>query len=538
MSAPRARALACALVLTFAGGVRAQQAPASAGGPTSPDNWWLLDPGADRMNGISGERAFRELLAGLKPKRGVVVAIIDSGIDTAHAELHGSLWLNPKETAAGDGDGDGLVGDVRGWDYIGGPGGKDVDGDTFEMTRQYAALRQRFDVPAPDTTSAQARADYAHYRELRDKVAAKRTEALANQSQVEQIGQAIDRAMVLLRQALGTQPVTVDNVRKLTALRTDLAMARSAFLQLAAAGLSPADIDRARHDARSDLEFHLNPDFDPRPVVGDNYADVNQRAYGNSDVTGPDAMHGTHVAGIVLGVPGNREKLEDGTPAVRIMTIRAVPDGDERDKDIANGIRYAVDHGANIISMSFGKDESPQKSVVDAAARYADAHGVLMVHAAGNDGANLDSATDFPNRYFLDGGQAANWMEVGASSWKGAEVLAADFSNYSKTRVDLFAPGVDILSTLPGDAHGRLSGTSMAAPVVSGVAALLMAYFPQLTATQVRQLLLQSATSFANQLVERPGSGDNAGQVRFGDLSVSGGIVNEYAAVKAAQQVK
>lgn len=528
-------ALAFALALALAGAARAQRAPAEPAAATSPDNWWLLDPVKDHVPGIGAERAFTELLAGRKPQRSVVVAIIDSGIDTTHADLHAFLWTNPKETPGSDGDGDGLTGDVRGWDYIGGAGGRDVGQDTYELTRQYAALRARFQSANPDTTSAQGKADYQRYLKLKSEVENKRAAASAEQAQLDQMVPAVQRALGILRQALAPESLTIEHVEKLQSPRTDVAMARIAYLRLAEAGISPDEVERGLDEAKNDLAYHLNPDFDPRPIVGDNYGDVTQRSYGNTDVVGPDPMHGTHVAGIVLGVPGNRELLADGTPAVRIMTIRVVPDGDERDKDVANGIRYAVDHGANVISMSFGKDISPYKGAVDDAVKYADAHGVLLVHAAGNDAQDLDNAPDFPNRYFAAGGQAADWLEIGASSWRGGEQLPASFSNYSKSKVDLFAPGVDIYSTLPENKHGRLSGTSMATPVVSGVAAMLMAYFPSLTAAQVRQLLLTTATSYADQSVARPGEGGNGGSVKFGELSATGGVVSAYNAVKAAE---
>ena len=545
---PLRRALPLTVLLALAPGAALaaqEQAPtAAAAAPAfAPGNWWLLDAAADHFYGTSAERAYHDLLAGRRPARGVVVAIIDSGIDTAHTELHDYLWRNPKEQVDGrDDDGDGLADDVRGWDFIGGPGGKDVKEDSFEMTRRFAVLRKQFQAPNPDTASAQGRADYAEYLKLQAKIEQKRDEAKNEMAQLGRIAPAVERATEILRRALGSDSLTAANVSRLQPTTPDVIMARAQYLQLAEAGITPTQIRMAQEEAQADLQYHLNPDFDPRAaIVGDDYANTAQRNYGNSDVVGPDAMHGTHVAGIVLGVPGNRDKLADGTPAVRIMVLRAVPDGDERDKDIANAIRYATDHGANIISMSFGKGISPQKGAVDDAAKYADAHGVLLVHAAGNDAANLDTAANFPNRYFQAGGEAADWVEVGASSWRGADALAAPFSNYSHTRVDVFAPGVDILSTVPGNGHERLSGTSMAAPVVSGIAAMLMAYYPSLTAVQVKQIVLQSATRYADQMVARPAEdGGEAGgatpQVRFGDLSATGGIVNAYAAVQAAQQ--
>jgi subtilisin family serine protease len=213
------------------------------------------------------------------------------------------------------------------------------------------------------------------------------------------------------------------------------------------------------------------------------------------------------------------------------MGVRAVPNGDERDKDVANAIRYAVDEGAHIINMSFGKSFSPDKELVDAAVRYADENGVLLIHAAGNDGANLAEEENYPNRRYVEGGEAANWITVGASSFS-EDSLAAPFSNYGATQVDLFAPGVQVLSTVPDGEWEPNDGTSMAAPVVSGVAALLMAYFPDLGAAEVKEILLESAVSYSGRMVPPPG--EPAPPVAFGTLSVTGGVVNAYEAVRRA----
>jgi subtilisin family serine protease len=235
----------------------------------------------------------------------------------------------------------------------------------------------------------------------------------------------------------------------------------------------------------------------------------------------------------VRGTPGGIDGIATG---VKIMMVRAVPDGDERDKDIANAIRYAVDNGANVINMSFGKGFSPEKAAVDEAVKYADSKGVLMVHAAGNDGENLAEKPSFPTPAYLSGGRPNNWIEVGASSWKGLDSLAASFSNYGKAQVDVFAPGVDILSTVPGGGYERESGTSMAAPVVTGLAAMLMSYFPNLSAADVKRIILDSATRYADQKVARPGA-ENGEQVPFGSLSVTGAVVNAFSAVKLAEQM-
>ncbi|MEO6446664.1 MAG: S8 family serine peptidase, partial [Gemmatimonadaceae bacterium] len=265
-----------------------------------------------------------------------------------------------------------------------------------------------------------------------------------------------------------------------------------------------------------------------------NPEDLSNRFYGNNDYRGPDASHGTHVAGIIAAKRDNGVGINGEADNVRIMSVRCVPDGDERDKDVANAIRYAVDNGAQIINMSFGKDISPAKRAVDEAVKYADSRGVLMIHAAGNDGVDLAVTPNFPTPVYLDGGRAANWIEVGASSWRGKDALAAPFSNYGKEQVDVFAPGVDILSTVPGGGFERQSGTSMAAPVVSGVAALLMSYFPQLSAADVKRLIVGTAVQYGDTMVARPGAEGPEDRVLFSALSATGGVVNAYEAVKAA----
>jgi cell wall-associated protease len=274
--------------------------------------------------------------------------------------------------------------------------------------------------------------------------------------------------------------------------------------------------------------------------VGDNPSDLNDRNYGNNDVEGPDAQHGTHVAGIIAAVRDNGVGVDGvGGANVRIMSVRTVPNGDERDKDVANAIRYAVDNGASIINMSFGKDQSPYKDAVDAAVRYAEKNDVLLIHAAGNDGEELTLTNTYPNDVFLKGGlfkskESKTWISVGASSASYDASFPASFSNYSKKYVDVFAPGVRIYSTVPGDAYENLQGTSMAAPMVAGIAALVRSYFPDLTAKQVREIILESALPVSLE-VTKPGSEET---VSFGELSTTSAIANAYTAVKMAETVK
>ena len=520
-------AIACAPAAAPAPAPAPVPAPVSTAPLTeAPLNWHLLDA-ADRVPGISLLRAERELLAGKQPKRTVIVAVIDGGVDTSHAALRSHLWMNPLETPGNgrDEDNNGYTDDMRGWNLIGGRDGKNVQWDTFELTR----LASKCSRPtARDSLPASFR---SRCGEIEGELTRKRGEAQGILQQVLQIEGMLAQITPYLRRATRSDTLTKANVEAINSTNDTIRQARGVFLQLLASGLNEDEVQGAKKAYASQVEYGYNPNFDPRPIVGDDYPDTNVKRYGNRDVTGPDPMHGTHVAGIIAS-----QRDGGGTgiaPSVRIMALRAVPDGDERDKDIAYAIRYAADQGANVINMSFGKAYSPYKAQVDAAVKYADSKGVLMVHGAGNDGKDLASTPSFPTPVYSEGGRAANWIEVGATSWKNGDSLVANFSNYGRTQVDVFAPGVDIYSTVPGG-YKKESGTSMASPVVAGLAALIMSYYPNLTATDVKRIILESVTKMPDVMVARPGPG--GGRVRFGDLSATGGIVNAYSAVKMAEE--
>ncbi len=499
----------------------------------APRNWQLLDESADHVPGISVERAYRELLAGKAPKQTVVVAIIDNGIDTMHVDLRASLWTNPKEVAgnAKDDDNNGYADDIRGWNFIGGRDGQDVHFDTFEVTREYARCHNQAAASGqpPITDQAYCQKVDADY----DK---QRKELERNVQTYRQIHDVLQQIIPMLKQAVAPDSLSADRVRALRPTSPQLTQAREVYLELASQGATPSVIEDGLKSLEGQLKYGLNPAFNPRTIVGDNYTDPAERKYGNADVMGQDAKHGTHVAGIIAATRGNAVGIDGIAPAVKFMAIRTVPDGDERDKDIANAIRYAVDNGAQVISMSFGKPYSPYKATVDEAVKYADAHGVLMVHAAGNDGADLSKTKSYPTPAYIGGGRPKNWIEVGASSWKGGDSLAAPFSNYGGQQVDVFAPGVDILSTIPGNEYERDSGTSMAAPVVSGLAALILDFYPNLTASDLKTIITESVSK-VDQSVVQPGKEERNPMVPFGSLSITGGIVNAYNALKMAEQM-
>ena len=271
-------------------------------------------------------------------------------------------------------------------------------------------------------------------------------------------------------------------------------------------------------------------------IVKDDETNVDDKFYGNNDVMTGTPTHGTFCSGIIGGIRSNGKGIDGIADNVKIMMVRAVPDGDEHDKDIANAIRYAVDNGAQIINMSFGKEFSPEKNWVDDAVRYAEEHGVLLVHAAGNDKENVDTVENFPNPVYADGkGRSNVFITVGASGDPANGGVVAYFSNYGKKEVDLFAPGVDIYSTMPGgNNYGKLSGTSFSSPVVAGVAALLLEYYPELSARQLKYIIEKSSSPITEE-VENP---ETKEKVSLSDISKTGGLVNAYEAVKLASTIK
>jgi subtilisin family serine protease len=529
---------ACFAALAPTGTLTAQDAVAVP--DTAAINWWLLDASTDSVAGISAQRAYSELLAGKQPKRSVVVAIIDSGIDILHPDLQANIWTNPREVAGNgqDDDHNGYVDDVHGWDFIGGKDGRDVDVDTYELTRVYASLKPACEnAPGPVVPPTCEK-----YPEIKKQLEQKRAENTEMLQQIKMIHDAVERAVSLINKELGVDSLalTSANLGQVQALHPTLPetiWAQNVWVTAASQGLTLPILQQEHDRIEKALEFSLNPDFDPRSIVGDNYQNPNERGYGNGEVVGPDPLHGTHVAGIIGAVRGNGIGLNGIAPSPKIMVIRAVPDGDERDKDVANAIRYAVDNGAQVVNMSFGKGQSPYKSVVDEAVKYADSKGVLLVHAAGNEASDNDTTDNFPNRTSVGGGEARLWLEVGASSWQGGEAMVAPFSNYGPRTVDVFAPGVDIYSSVTGGKYQRESGTSMAAPVVTGLAALIMSYYPELTAAEVRQVILDSATRYPTAVVRLPSSdSQGASTAAFGELSTTGGIVNAYSALKLAAE--
>lgn len=510
---------------------------------SAPQNWFNLDP-SEGVPGVSTEKAYQELLKNRKGQE-VVVAVLDSGVDYEHEDLDDVMWVNEDEVPGNgiDDDNNGYIDDVHGWNFLGNAEGENVAHDNLEVTRLYRKYKAMFEGKDPAELSKKEKALYAKYEEYEEVIEKKRSELEQNVGVYAGLAEAMEK----LAAEIDKEEVTVED---LEAVESDdpmvgyaVQIAKSVMAEGESFERIVSDIKGYADQLSSQYDYHYNTEFDPRPLVNDNFEDPYDRDYGNNDVRGPDAEHGTHVAGLIAAERNNDTGIDGVAKNVKIMSVRTVPDGDERDKDVAAAIVYAVDNGASVINMSFGKGASPRKELVDEAVRYARKNDVLIVHAAGNDGKEVTNDNNFPTDKYAKRGflnlfgpkYAENWIEVGALNWKNGEQLAAPFSNYSPFYVDLFAPGVEMYSTVPFDQYKNHQGTSMAAPVVAGVAAMIRSYFPDLTAEQVKDILMQSAKKQKVKVIQ-PGSTED--MVTFGSLSVTGGVVNAYEAVQLAAQTK
>lgn len=493
---------------------------------------WHLQSPTDELSGIQAKSAYDFLQS--KKSVPIIVAVIDSGTETAHPELSSMIWVNADEIAGNgiDDDKNGYIDDVNGWSFIGGAQG-DVEHDNLEFTRVFKDLKSRFEGKSKVQINKSEMADFEKYERFVKEYDQRLSKAKEEQMGFDQFMAVYKMADMTAKKTLNKETYTIDDVYGMSADDEYSAAIREILIYALEEDL-PSQIDEIRSHFTDQFEYSYNLNFDPRYLVGDNYLDPNEKFYGNNHNDGPKAEHGTHVAGII-GALNNGIEAEGVAHNVKIMPIRCVPNGDERDKDVANSIRYAVDNGAKIINMSFGKSYSPFKGVVDEAIQYAELKNVLLIHASGNDSKNNDVSKNFPTAFYDNGKKCSTWIEVGASDYLIFD-LSADFSNYGKKKVDLFAPGVDIYSTYTNQSYKKESGTSMAAPVVSGVAAELWSYYPELTAKEVKAILEKSSVKYKNTKVGAPGNPEK--KVTFGSLSKTGGVVNLYNAVLLAEKMK
>jgi cell wall-associated protease len=480
--------------------------------------WSFLDLQKDTVPGMSVDKAYKDFIKERKGSK-VTVAVIDSGVDVAHEDLKSVIWTNPKEIAGNgkDDDKNGYVDDIHGWNFLG-----DAVHENYEFIR---ILRKGDD--GSET-----------YKKAKRELAEKRSEMLSNKQQLD----FVLKAKNAIDAKLGKTSYTFDEVKAIDT-GTDATLSQSKFIVMSVMQqVGPnftEEVGEFEKQIKDQLEYALNTDFDGRKVVGDNPDDIKDTKYGNNNVTGPivdEAFHGTLVSGIIASQRGNGKGADGIANNTQIMAIRAVPNGDEYDKDIALAIRYAVDNGAKVINGSFGKYFSPHKEWVADAIKYAASKDVLIVFASGNDAKDLDNdenrsyPTDAPD---AKGEVADNVLTVGALNYVYGKQLVASFSNFGKNYVDVYAPGVQIYGTKPGNKYNSSDGTSFAAPNAAGVAALVRSYFPNLTAAQVKHIMMDSGTALSLDVEV----GEKKEKRPFSEVSKSGHIVNAYNALVMAEKL-
>ncbi len=485
-------------------------------------NWGHLDLVKDTIPGMSVDKAYAEIIKNKKGKK-VIVAVIDSGIDIDHEDLDDVLWTNTKEKPNNgkDDDNNGYIDDIHGWNFL---------GDGYDEQLEFVRILVNGDTSNPDYSRALTEYDKEYQKYTGYK------------TNYEQIFQQIKSADATLSEHLGKKDYTKAEVN---AIKTEDATVKQA-VQVAkymysngmeSLAEAKKEISNGLESINDRLNYNLNKTFKGR-VNGDNPDDLSTTSYGNGNVkpVKKSESHGTHVAGIIAAERNNGKGANGVANNVAIMSIRTVPNGDEYDKDVALAIRYAVDNGAKIINGSFGKSYSPHSDWVRDAIAYAGKKDVLFVHAAGNDSKDVDTEPNFPDDN-VNGQEVSNtYIRVGALAPKYGSGLIAGFSNYGKQNVDVFAPGAKVYSTTPENEYDTKGGTSMAAPAVAGVAALIRSYYPKLSAAQVKQILMDSGLAVKTKVIV----GGNSEDVRpFADISKSSKMVNAYnALIMAAKMSK
>jgi subtilisin family serine protease len=493
-------------------------------------NYWALsDMATDTIPGISLEKAY-DFLAG-KTGETVIVGVIDSGIDIEQEDLKDVVWMNTDEIPGNniDDDKNGYVDDLYGWNFLGGNG--DPAPEQLEITRLYAKYKAMFNGTSKADISEDQKSDYEKYLKYKKAYLASAEPHLRTMERLAQI----EEHMNAVKKHLSKDSFTIEDLNGIKTNDPKFELKVKDVISLANRGFTEEAFQDYYQGQKKSKNYDLN--FNGRAIVGDNPLDINDTNYGNGYVIGSkdDEFHGTHVSGTILAKRNNGIGMNGVANNAKLMAIRTVPDGDERDKDVALAIRYAADNGAKVVNMSFGKAFSPNTEWVYDAIQYASEKDVLLVMSSGNDGKNLDKKDTFPrdsrNRITEI---SDNVITVGSMSVNLNENLPASSSNYGKINVDIFAPGVRIYSTFPKNEYAKISGTSMASPHVSGVAALVRSYYPELSASQVKHILMNSAARYDIE-VNEPGRTGN--KVKFSELSVSGGVVNAYNALVLADKM-
>lgn len=508
----------------------------------SPDdiylNWYNKSPMDDTIYGAEVDKAYNKLLKD-KESKTVIVAVIDGGIDITHEDLKDNIWINKDEIPDNgiDDDKNGYIDDIHGWNFIGNSKGENITYENLEITRIYKQYNEKYSETKSGKLSEEEKETYLLYKEAKKLFEKKLKHANLQKSSFEKLKNKYNTTYSNISKAIAKDTITTKDLDSLKIHNKSLKKDIKFQYLYVKYGFTRDIFDEIDVHINEQLDYHLNVDFNPRDIIGDDINEISS-SYGNNNVYGPEADHGTFVSGIIAAERDNETGVNGIVENVKIMALKVVPNGDERDKDVAKAIRYAVDNGAKVINMSFGKQLSPQKQLVDEAILYAEEKGVLLVHAAGNDGFNIDKVKQYPTKNLEEDKQLSTWITVGASSMNSNLKFAASFTNYGKSMVDIFAPGVRIKSLAPENKYEVADGTSFSAPVVSGIAALLISYYPELTASDVKNIIIKSALKYPEIEVNKPGDySKRKKKVAFGDLSKTGGLVSAFEAIKMAEEM-
>ena len=499
-------------------------------------NWHLKNISSSVM-GTNTQKTYDLILVNKTPKKKIIVAVIDAGVDIYHEDLKENIWTNKAEIKGNgiDDDKNGYIDDVHGWNFLGNSKGENIDAATLEKTRILRDLTPKYGSGVEFLINDKSKAESALYKKLKAEVEEELKDINEQLPSIKAAKENISNAYLYLSQLSGKPINTHEDVKNLDPADKQQKKIRRQLMMYAKVGLTKKAMEEYYKYLNDQKEANLNVNFNPRKdIIGDDLSNIADRNYGNPNVIGPDAFHGTFCAGIIGASINNNKGINGIANNVLIMPIRAVPNGDEYDKDVALAIRYAVDNGAQVINMSFGKSYSANKEMVDEAFAYAESKGVLLVQAAGNSNENIDIEPNFPSDSLNNGKTVNNHICVGASTIGTKKKLPAEFSNYGNRTVDIFAPGLDIVSTTIESQYEISQGTSFSAPVVSGVSALLWSYYPELTAVQVKEIIMKSATPVGRKKVRIPGGKK---KIRFRELSVSDGVVNTYNAFIMAEEM-
>lgn len=499
--------------------------------------WSHADLATDSIPGISLTEAYEFL----KDRKSVpvIVAVTDSGSDITHEDLAAKVWTNPKEIEGNgiDDDKNGFIDDIHGWNFIG-----PTYDENLELTRLYRMQKPLYEGKTEaDFKKKEDLEKFTAFKALEEDFKSNLERVKKGQAQYMQYEDMIKATDAAMQNLTGKEDYTLEDLKAATSTFDFVNSQKDMAMKILGSGSSMeeqlAQLEPAVDYYTSQVNAYYNLEFNGRAKLNDDGYSMDTKVYGDNNVKdqGDDEIHGTHVSGIVLADRNNNLGVNGVADNALLMAVRVVPNGDEYDKDVALGIRYAVDNGAKVINTSFGKGYSPNVEWVYDAIKYAAKKDVLIVNAAGNDGQDIDEKPSFPKDIDKDDKEVSdNFLTVGAATRFYNESLPADFTNYGKNNVDVFAPGHDIYNTVPNNEYKSLSGTSMASPATAGVAALIRSYFPELSASQVKHIIMNSGTLVNLEVLLPKGEGK---LVPFTELSKSGRIVNAYNAVKMAAEM-